>query len=37
MNDYAWLELYRGKWHLFTGRVKDPMRAWREKSAASQN
>src|SRR5206468_2356642 len=34
MNEYAWLEFYRGKWHLFTGRVKGPVRAWTNKSAA---
>jgi hypothetical protein len=34
MRQYAWLDFYRGKWHLLTGEHTDPVRIWVEKQAA---
>jgi hypothetical protein len=34
MHEYAWLEFYRGKWHLLTGKQTDPVRIWVDKKVA---
>ncbi len=34
MHQNAWLDFYRGKWHLLTGSHTDPVRIWVDKEAA---
>ena len=30
----AWLDFYRGRWHLITGNLRDPIRRWAEIDSA---
>jgi hypothetical protein len=34
MHQYAWLDFYRGKWHLLTGKQADPVRIWVDRQVA---
>ena len=34
MRQCAWLDFYRGKWHLLTGKQSDPVRIWVDKQVA---
>jgi hypothetical protein len=34
MHQYAWLDFYRGKWHLVTGKQTDPVWIWIDRQAA---
>ena len=34
MHQNAWLDFYRGKWHLLTGKQGDPVRILVDKEAA---
>jgi hypothetical protein len=34
MKQLAWLEFYRGKWHLMTSNPGDPIRQWTDRKTA---
>ena len=34
MKQLAWLDFYRGKWHLMTSSPLDPVRQWIDKDTA---
>jgi hypothetical protein len=34
MRQYAWLDFYRGKWRLLTGKQNDPVRIWMDKQVS---
>ena len=34
MKQLAWLDFYRGRWHLATSNIRDPIRRWTDKETA---